>query len=76
MTIWWYVNTISRQLITPEEGITAARLFASLMGLEVHGSLGVVLWAAAAGHLTHAEAHAILNRLARSSFWISEQTFS
>ncbi len=54
----------------------AARLFASLMGLEVHGSLGIVLWAAASGHLTHAEAHAILNRLARSSFWISEQILS
>lgn len=52
---------------------TAARLFASLMGLEVHGSLGVMLWAAATGHLTRTEAHAILNRLARSSFWISEE---
>jgi len=50
----------------------AARLFGQSLGLEVHGSLGVVLWAAAVGHLTRAEAESALNRLAHdNSFLIS-----
>jgi predicted nucleic acid-binding protein len=49
----------------------AARLFATALGLEVHGSLGVVLWAAAVGHLDREEADAALARLATSSLWIS-----
>jgi predicted nucleic acid-binding protein len=49
----------------------AARLVASLLGLEVHGSLGVILWAAASGHLGRDEALSVLDRLARSSLWIS-----
>ncbi len=49
----------------------AARVFATMMGLEVHGSLGMVLWAAARGYLSHAEAAAALDRLAPSSLWIS-----
>lgn len=49
----------------------AARLFAQSLGLEVHGSLGIVLWAAAVGHLNRADAEAALDRLARSSLWIS-----
>lgn len=51
----------------------AARLFAEALGMEVHGSLGVVLWAAGEGRLNRTAAHAILNRLARSSLWISER---
>ena len=39
----------------------AARLFAQALGLEVHGSLGIVLWAAAVGHLNRAAAEAALN---------------
>lgn len=49
----------------------AARLFAGALGLEVHGSLGVILWAAAAGHLDQTEAEAVLERLAHSSLWVS-----
>lgn len=49
----------------------AARLVASLLGLEVHGSLGVILWAAAAGHLARHDALSALDRLAKSSLWIA-----
>lgn len=48
-----------------------ARVVATLLGMEVHGSLGVVLWAAAQGHTSRHEASAILDRLAASSLWIS-----
>ena len=49
----------------------AARVVATLLGIEVHGSLGVVLWAAARAHITRETAVAILDRLAVSSLWIS-----
>jgi predicted nucleic acid-binding protein len=51
----------------------AARLFAQSLGLEVHRSLGVVLWAAAVGYLTRAEAETALEGLAQSSLWISSR---
>jgi predicted nucleic acid-binding protein len=51
---------------------TAARTFANTIGLEVHGSLGVILWAAAVGFLTHDEAKMGIEKLAHSSLWISE----
>jgi len=51
----------------------AARLFAGALGIEAHGSLGIVLWAAAAGHANQDEATAILDRLAQSSLWVSAQ---
>jgi predicted nucleic acid-binding protein len=51
----------------------AARLLAQSLGFEVHGSLGITVWAVAVGHLQHAEAGSILDRLARSSLWISER---
>jgi hypothetical protein len=51
----------------------AARLFAAGLGLEVHGSLGIVLWAAAVGHLDRAQADQTLARLAASSLWISNR---
>lgn len=50
---------------------TTARLFAQSLGIEVHGSLGIVLWAAAVGHLARSNAEAALNRLAQSSLWVS-----
>jgi predicted nucleic acid-binding protein len=50
---------------------TAARVLASSLSIEVHGSLGVVLWAAAAGHLTRSEAETALNGLAASTLWLS-----
>ncbi len=49
----------------------AARLFAAQLGLEVHGTLGIVLWAAAMGYLDRDQAHQMLARLAASSLWIS-----
>jgi predicted nucleic acid-binding protein len=54
----------------------AARLFAQTLGLEVHGSLGVVLWAAAVGRLGRAEAETTLDRLAQSSLWISARVLA
>jgi predicted nucleic acid-binding protein len=50
---------------------TAARLLALQEGLEVHGSLGVVLWAAATGHFDRQTAEEALNALSRSSLWLS-----
>jgi predicted nucleic acid-binding protein len=49
----------------------AARLIAEQQGLEVHGSLGVVLWAAVSGHLRHSEAERALEALFGSSLWVS-----
>jgi predicted nucleic acid-binding protein len=40
-----------------------ARVFAIALGLEVHGSLGIVLWAAARGYLRGEDAAAALDRL-------------
>jgi predicted nucleic acid-binding protein len=54
----------------------AARVIASQQGLEVHGSLGVVLWAAAVGHLELDRAEATLDALARSSLWISARVMT
>ena len=54
---------------------SAARLFASLLGLEVHGSLGVVLWNAAKGNLSRREAEQALSDLERSSLWLSTKIF-
>ena len=51
----------------------AARLVAQQHGLEVHGSLGVVLWGAATGHFQQQEAEAALEALAGSSLWISSR---
>lgn len=55
-------------LLTDDAG---ARVVASVLGLEVHGSLGVVLWAATSGNLQRQEALSALERLAKSSLWIS-----
>jgi predicted nucleic acid-binding protein len=50
---------------------TAARVLAASLGIEVHGSLGIVLWAAATRHLNRSEAEAALNGLAASTLWLS-----
>jgi predicted nucleic acid-binding protein len=55
---------------------TAARLLAQSLDIEVHGSLGVVLWAAATQHLTYNEAKATLNQLAQSSLWLSAKIYA
>jgi predicted nucleic acid-binding protein len=54
----------------------AARLLARSLGIEAHGSLGIVLWAAAAGHVNRADAEATLERLAQSSLWVSAQVLT
>lgn len=54
----------------------AARLFAQTMGIEVHGSLGVVLWGAATRHLDSAQAEVALDRLVGSSLWISARVLA
>jgi predicted nucleic acid-binding protein len=50
---------------------TAARVLATSLSIEVHGSLGIVLWAAATGHLDCTEAKAALHGLAASTLWLS-----
>lgn len=54
----------------------AARLVGRSVGLEVHGSLGVVLWAAALGQLDQAQADLMLDHLAGSSLWVSARVLS
>jgi predicted nucleic acid-binding protein len=44
-----------------------------LLGLEVHGSLGIVLKSAANGLLNYNEARNTLKRLSKTSLWISEK---
>jgi predicted nucleic acid-binding protein len=54
----------------------AARLLAQTLGLETHGSLGIVLWAAIAGHINQIEAETALNQLALSSLWVSARALA
>ncbi len=50
----------------------AARIFASSLELEVHGHIGVVLWAAANAVTSRPETESLLDRLVgESSLWIS-----
>jgi predicted nucleic acid-binding protein len=49
----------------------AARVFAEELGLEVHGSVGVVLRTARDGQLLKEEAFSALDRLSHTSLWIS-----
>jgi predicted nucleic acid-binding protein len=51
-----------------------ARQFAETLGLEVHGSIGLLLWAVAWGHLSNRKkAYESLDALANSSLWVSER---
>ena len=54
----------------------AARLFATTLGMEVHGSLGVVLWNVAQRHLDREQGLSALAALAQSSLWLSTRTLS
>jgi predicted nucleic acid-binding protein len=49
----------------------AVRVFAVSLGLETHGSLGVVLWCAGQAQLDQPTATTKLEALFRSSLWIS-----
>jgi len=53
-----------------------ARLLGKQLGLEVHGSLGVVLWTAAVRLIERQVAEETLERLARTSLWISAAVFN
>jgi len=55
---------------------TAARLFAHSYGLEIHGSLGLVLWSVAVGHINKTEGLAMLKGLSASSLWISTKVMA
>lgn len=49
-----------------------ARQFAQALGLEVHGSIGLLLWGAALGYIqSRDDALMFLDALANSSLWIS-----
>ena len=49
-----------------------AREFSESLGLETHGSIGVLLWAIAEGYVQDRnDAHELLNNLINSSLWIS-----
>lgn len=48
-----------------------ARLLGKQLGLEVHGSLGIVLWTAAVRLIDRQEAQDTIERLAHTSLWIS-----
>ena len=51
-----------------------ARQFAESLGLETHGSIGLLLWAVATGRVDNRQqAHHLLDSLAQSSLWISER---
>jgi predicted nucleic acid-binding protein len=52
----------------------AARVLASSLGIEVHGSLGVVLASAAYGYLSYTHAREAINALAfESTLWVSNR---
>ena len=51
-----------------------ARQLAETLDLDVHGSVGVLLWAAAVGHIkSRGEARKLLDALGRSTLWISDR---
>jgi predicted nucleic acid-binding protein len=53
---------------------TKARQFAESLGLEVHGSIGLLLWGVAANHVANrTDAYGMLDALANSSLWVSER---
>jgi predicted nucleic acid-binding protein len=51
----------------------AARLMAESLGVEVHGSIGMVLWAAAHKLVKKSEAEKHLVGLEQSSLWLSQK---
>ena len=51
-----------------------ARQFAESLGLEVHGSIAILLWSVATGQIREkATATQLLDNLANSSLWISDR---
>jgi predicted nucleic acid-binding protein len=67
------------QAIKPDWFITddaAARLMAESLGIEVHGSIGVVLWMAAKKLVNQTQAETCLTGLEKSSLWTSSKVRS
>lgn len=54
----------------------AARVLAASLGVETHGTIGMLLWGAAEGHLGKLEAADLLEKLSQSSLWISSRVLS
>jgi predicted nucleic acid-binding protein len=53
---------------------TQARQFAETLGLEVHGSIGLLLWNVAVGNISdQTQALTLLDNLAKSSLWVSKR---
>jgi hypothetical protein len=51
-----------------------ARQFAETLDLEVHGSIGLLIWNAAVGNISErTQALSLLDHLAISSLWVSER---
>jgi len=50
-----------------------ARQFAESLGLEVHGSIGLLLLAVAVGHIKAAPDPSTVYRIGHSSIWVSER---
>ncbi|MDO8542354.1 MAG: hypothetical protein Q7S40_18095 [Opitutaceae bacterium] len=48
-----------------------ARLFATTLGLQARGSLGIILWLAGQRRISQANAARHLDRLAATSLWVS-----
>ena len=55
---------------------TAARFLAKSQGLEVHGTLGILLWNAAMGIITKPDALTKLANLRQSSLWLSAKVMA
>ena len=55
---------------------TEARIFATSLEMEVHGSLGIVLWSAAVGNLNYPEAEEAIEKLSKTSLWVSKDILS
>ena len=56
---------------------SAARIFAESVGIEAHGTVGIVLWAAISGLVSREDTEALLDRLAHeSSLWVSQRVLS
>lgn len=54
---------------------SAARFYAGLENMEVHGSLGVVLWNFFTEFISKDESKEVLNQLRKSSLWLTNATF-
>jgi len=63
--------TYERRLASDDDA--KARQFAETLGLEVHGSIGLLLWSFGEGLIQKDQAYNLLDGLAHSSLWVSER---